>query len=151
MSRTKLLQTRPELPSLEEILGDLESAPNDDVAFTFLRDYASGVAGILPGSNPMDEGQENKTARLAGESASIDPSAAKRPRQDPSKIATSSKQISEEHELQDTYLKVLRFLEMNSYLRDSQDAMAQQCSDLQELGQSVKDQIESLRTHLHSS
>ncbi|XP_072166887.1 uncharacterized protein [Diadema setosum] len=173
MSRTRQILIRPELPSLEEILKDVQSAPVDDVAFTFLRSAssASGGAGestaagtaVMRGNRPY--ALTSNTSDLGTTSESRDnsksfESAAKRPRQDIHVTGTpvqSSRESSRQAsgplgngDIQDCYLKVLDFLEMNSYLRDSQDKLAQQCSDLQDLGQSVRDQIESLRTQLQS-
>ncbi|XP_071503607.1 uncharacterized protein [Diadema antillarum] len=172
MSRTRQILTRPELPSLEEILKDVQSAPVDDVAFTFLRSASSspsGGAGESPaGGTAVMRGNKpdtSSTSDLGATSESRDTSksfesAAKRPRQDihvtgaPVQSSRESSRQAGGHsrngDIQDCYLKVLDFLEMNSYLRDSQDKLAQQCSDLQDLGQSVRDQIESLRTQLQS-
>ena len=54
MSRTKQIQTRPELPGLEEILSDLQSAPDDDVAFTFLRNYVGDAKDYFQGSAALE-------------------------------------------------------------------------------------------------
>ncbi|XP_030833185.1 uncharacterized protein LOC115920751 [Strongylocentrotus purpuratus] len=162
MSRSKKLLSRPELPSLDEIIKDLDSAPSDDVAFTFLQNYTSGSgtgAELPTGSKQMmdavsrSRASTGESARISVDTSKSFESAAKRPRQENSKQKSEEHhgQSKEESDIQDCYQKVLGFLEMNSYLRDSQDKMTQQCTDLQELGQSVKDQIDSLRTRLHPS
>ncbi|XP_054754985.1 uncharacterized protein LOC129260988 [Lytechinus pictus] len=168
MSRTKKLLSRPELPSLDEITKDLESAPSDDVAFTFLKKDITDTAGAALGGIPHQDSHSKSrdflpsgesSARVALDTSKSFESAAKRPRQESSKSVSSSarkseeqlEQSKEEREIEDCYQKVLKFLEMNSYLRGSQEKMSQQCADLQELGQTVKDQIDSLRTRLHTS
>ncbi|XP_041465403.1 uncharacterized protein LOC121416030 [Lytechinus variegatus] len=173
MSRTKKLLSRPELPSLDEITKDLESAPSDDVAFTFLKKDITGTMGTAGAAlglgipHLQDSHSKSRdfipsgesSARVALDTSKSFESAAKRPRQESSKSVSSSARKSEEQlqkskeerEIEDCYQKVLKFLEMNSYLRDSQEKMSQQCADLQELGQTVKDQIDSLRTRLHTS
>ncbi|XP_022086990.1 uncharacterized protein LOC110977310 isoform X2 [Acanthaster planci] len=62
----------------------------------------------------------------------------------PSTVSTKPKSS----ELNHCYTQTVQFIRMNDYLKDSQERLADQATELQRLGQAIKEQVESLRTQL---
>ncbi|XP_072051580.1 uncharacterized protein [Amphiura filiformis] len=116
-SKSKLIQSRPEPPGLEDVKSDLERAPNTDVAFTY---FASSA----------DSTSSEETGQKRSKSSGKD-------------TGSGSKS-----DIDICYTKVIKFLELNEELKQSQESLQEQCNDLQELGQAVKEQVKSLRTQM---
>ncbi|XP_071794333.1 uncharacterized protein [Asterias amurensis] len=141
--KKKMIQPRPVPPDLESIRKDLENAPRDDVAFTFFN-VASNDA-----DSPSSTESERVVADLDNNSDALKTpvhSAAAESLSSSSATSHSSKKHSAD--LNKCYSQTLKFIEMNHYLKDSQERLADQCNELQELGKSVSEQVDMLRVQL---
>ncbi|XP_038044260.1 uncharacterized protein LOC119718904 [Patiria miniata] len=134
--KMKMIQPRPEPPGLDSVRSDLEKAPNDDVVFTFFKSVLNddqtetSTKASLPRSQHVESSSDVLKSSLASELSS----------------AVPTKQRSQD--LDHCYKQTLEFIQMNEYLKDSQDTLADQATELQRLGQAIKEQVESLRTQL---
>ncbi|XP_033634757.1 uncharacterized protein LOC117296024 [Asterias rubens] len=140
--KKKMIQPRPVPPDLESIRKDLENAPRDDVAFTFFNVASNDADSPSTESERVvaDLDKNSDALKTSIHSAAAESSS--------SSSATSSSSKKHSADLDKCYSQTLKFIEMNHYLKDSQERLADQCNELQELGKSVAEQVDMLRVQL---
>lgn len=127
----KLLEKRPEPPDLKDILEDLTNSDADDVAFNFFRTNAkspeileavhqTGIATTGNQSVSSLREQEGETSKKTQEMSAVDK----------------------------CYERVTNLIESYNYLKQSQTSLSNSCSELEEMGQKVQEQISELKNHL---
>lgn len=131
----KLLEKRPEPPPLNEILEDLNNSSPDDVVFNFFATNAkSSEIPDFGADQTKGPGVTKNNAELTND---------KRKR-----AGKEMKTGEESTEVEECYKRVKTLIESYNYLKTSQTTLTEKCSELEEMGQKVQQQITELKGHL---
>ncbi|CAH1254513.1 C19orf25 [Branchiostoma lanceolatum] len=139
------LPTRPEPPTMAEILEDVNNAPEDDVAFTYFRrrDQGRNISFNIQGLATTTSTDPEKHGIMSNSFEEQSSRQVKKP-----------SQISEldlQDDVDGCYEQARTYLELNTRLEKSKTELKQKCEDLEVMGSELTNSIQELKKQTEHS